>query len=103
MQTRHNGTLTLKTGRRTIDGIILESAATVLNNSEIYSHDFVSEGIIAGNGTIWAHVSSKPIGGAVSTLQVVIYYPVDKGFVLPIVIGAHASITNPNTTLGALT
>jgi hypothetical protein len=103
MQTRHTGTLTLRTGRRTLDGLIIESTATVHNDSEIYSHDFVSEGTIEGNGTIWAHISSKPVGGTIDPFQIIIFYPVDKSFVLPIVIGAYVSITNPNTTLGALT
>jgi uncharacterized protein (DUF1697 family) len=74
MQTRINGILTLRTGRRTIDGILISENAAVDNRSELYTYSTVSEGIIAGNGTIWAHVSSKPIGGAISVLQTIIYY-----------------------------
>jgi hypothetical protein len=103
MQTRTNGTLTLRTGRRTIDGIFIDSAAVVRNDSELYTHTTVSEGTIEGNGTLWAHISSRPIGGVISTLEVIIYYPIDKSFVLPIVIGALVSTDNIRLPEGSLT
>jgi hypothetical protein len=104
MQFRDSGTLTLQNGRRTLhDGIIISENAALDNRAELYTHDFVSEGTITGDGTIWAHISSKPIGGVISTLQVIIYYPVDKSFVLPIVFGALVSMDNILLPEGSLT
>lgn len=74
MQTRINGTLTLRNGRRTIDGIFITEDAVINNRAEIYTYSTVSEGTINGNGTLWAHVTSKPIGGIIATLQTIIYY-----------------------------
>jgi hypothetical protein len=103
MQTRTNGTLTLRTGRRTIDGIFIDSTAVVRNDAELYTYSTVSEGTIEGNGTLWAHITSRPIGGIISTLEVIIYYPIDKSFVLPIVFGALVSENNLNIPQGSLT
>ncbi|MDR0704748.1 MAG: hypothetical protein LBF88_07130 [Planctomycetaceae bacterium] len=104
MQTRINGTLTLRNGRRTfLDGITIGEAATVHNDAEIHAYTVVSQGTIAGSGTLWAHITSRPIGGVIDTLQVIIYYPVDKSYVLPIVFGAlYSSDTAPNVE-GSLT
>jgi hypothetical protein len=104
MLTRINGTLTLRNGRRTLhDGIIIEAAATVHNDAEIHAYTVVSEGTISGSGTLWAHITSKPIEGIIDTLQVIIYYPVDKSFVLPIVFGALVSSDNILLPEGSLT
>jgi hypothetical protein len=47
----------------------------VLNNlAQLYTYSTISEGTINGNGTIWAHVTSKHIGGVIATLQTIIYY-----------------------------
>jgi hypothetical protein len=74
MLTRKNGTLTLRKGRRTLDGIIITDKAVLKNTSELYTYSTVSEGTIEGNGTIWAHVTSKHIGGVIAPLQTIIYY-----------------------------
>jgi hypothetical protein len=103
MQTRHNGILTIHNGRRTVDGITIEAAAEVRNDAEIYTHTAISEGSITGTGTLWAHITSKPIGGVIGAMQVIIYYPVDKSFVLPIVIGALVSENNLRLPEGSLT
>jgi hypothetical protein len=103
MQFRNSGTLTLRNGRRTVDGITIEAGATVHNDAEIHAYTVVSEGTISGSGTLWAHITSKPIGGVISTLQVIIYYPVDKSFVLPIVFGALYSSDTAPTVEGSLT
>jgi hypothetical protein len=103
MQTRIDGKLTLRNGRRTIDGIFIESSAIVRNDAELYTYSTVSEGTIEGNGTLWAHVTSRPIGGVISTLEVIIYYPIDKSFVLPIVFGALVSENNLQLPEGSLT
>jgi hypothetical protein len=103
MQTRYNGILTLRNGRRTVDGMVIESAATVHNNAELYTHDCVSEGTIAGTGMLWAHITSRHIGGEIGTLQVIIYYPVPERFVLPIVFGTLVSSENLWLPEGSLT
>jgi hypothetical protein len=103
MQTRHNGTLTLRNGRRTIDGILIEDAAAVRNESELYTYTTLSDGTIEGKGTWWAHVSSKTIGGIIDVQQVVIYYPVEENFIVPIVIGMLVSTKNTHEIEGELT
>jgi hypothetical protein len=103
MQTRINGTLTLRNGRRTIDALLITEDAVINNRAEIYTYSTVSEGTINGNGTLWAHISSRPIGGVISTLEVIIYYPIDKSFVLPIVFGALVSENNLRLPEGSLT
>lgn len=74
MQTRRNGILTLRRGRRTLDGIHVENGAAVQNDAEMYTYATRSEGEILGTGTLWAHVSSRPVGGTVAALHTVIYY-----------------------------
>ena len=70
-----------------MDALIIKEGATVINDGEIYTHTTVSEGEIKGKGTLWAHVSSKAIGGTIDENQVVIYWPRVLGLVLPIVFG----------------
>jgi hypothetical protein len=75
MFTLNTGTLTLRTGRLTLqDGIEIADDAVLNNLSEVYTYSTVSTGTINGNGTIWAHVTSKHIGGTVAPLQTIIYY-----------------------------
>ena len=52
----------------------VEAGASLRNDAEVYTHTFVSHGEIKGRGTIWAHVSSKPIGGNIAPLHTIIYY-----------------------------
>lgn len=66
--------LTIREGRLTLDELVVEPGATVRNDSEIFTYTTLSEGEIAGRGTLWAHVSSKAIGGAIAPLQTIIYY-----------------------------
>ena len=74
MLTLHDGTLTIRSGRLTVDGLLIEEGATLHNDAEVYTHTTLSEGTINGSGTLWAHVSSKAIGGAIAAIQTIIYY-----------------------------
>jgi hypothetical protein len=103
MQTRINGTLTLRNGRRTIDGIIITENAVLDNRAELYTYSTLSEGVIEGNGTLWAHVTSKPIGGGIDALQVIIYYPVEVGFVFPVPSGFILSLLDGQDFNGTIT
>jgi hypothetical protein len=103
MQTRYNGTLTLRHGKRTLDGILVAENAVIDNHAEIYTYTTLSAGIITGAGTWRAHVTSRPIGGLIDVQQIVIYYPVDAHFVLPIVVGMLVSTKNTHPIEGELT
>jgi hypothetical protein len=74
MLTLINATLTLRSGRLNVDGVTLDENAVLNNRAELYTYSTASEGTITGNGTIWAHVTSKPIGGVIDVLQTIIYY-----------------------------
>ncbi len=93
MFTLRNGELTIRKGRLTCD-MTVEAGASLRNDAEVFSHTFVSHGEIKGRGTIWAHVSSKPIGGVVDPLQIIIYWPKEAAakFVLPVCCGNLFSI-----------
>ncbi len=83
--TLHEGELSIREGRLTCD-IAVEAGAVLRNDAEVYTHAAVSSGEIRGRGTLWTHVSSKPIGGAVESSQRIIYWPVEAAakFVLPV-------------------
>lgn len=70
----HEGELAIQEGRLMVDELAIEKNAIVRNESEIYTYTTVSEGEIVGKGTLWAHISSKAIGGVIAPLQTIIYY-----------------------------
>ena len=88
MQTRYNGTLTRYGGRLELDGITIRDDAAVLNNGVIHTWTTISSGSIRGTGTWWARYdTSRPIGGGIETTQIIVYWPFDRQFVLPVVFG----------------
>ena len=91
MITLRKGTLTIREGRLTAD-ICVEAGATLRNDAEVYTHTTLSDGEIAGSGTLWAHVTSKPIGGMIDDSQVIIYWPKVAALVLPMPFGNLFSI-----------
>lgn len=74
MLTLYDGELTVREGRLTIDELFIDEEAILKNDAETYTYATVSAGMIDGKGTLWAHVSSKAIGGLVAPLQTIIYY-----------------------------
>lgn len=92
MLTLRTGTLTIRKGRLTVGALRVESGATLRNDAEVYTTTTVSDGVISGTGTLWAHVSSRPIGGEIFSTQIIIYWPVDKRLVLPICYGGLVCI-----------
>ena len=85
MLTLHHGELTIRKGRLTAD-IAIGAGASLRNDAEIYTHTLVSSGEIKGRGTIWTHVTSKPVGGVVDPLQIIVYWPKEAAakFTLPV-------------------
>ncbi|HBT78350.1 MAG TPA: hypothetical protein DEB39_15820 [Planctomycetaceae bacterium] len=71
---KDDAVLTIREGRLTVEELCIEAGAIVKNDSEIYTYTTLSEGSLIGKGTLWAHISSKVIGGIVAPLQTVIYY-----------------------------
>ena len=102
MLTLRTGTLTIRTGRLTVDAVHIDEGAALHNDAEVYTRDFTSNGAIAGTGTTWAHVSSRPIGGTIAETQIIIYWPVDKRLVLPVCYGGLVCLPK-RTGLGELT
>ena len=75
-------------GRLELDGIILHENATVVNHGVIHTWTTISFGSIQGHGTWWARYdTSRPIGGEIAATQIIIYWPFEHGFVLPVVHG----------------
>ncbi|HBT76126.1 MAG TPA: hypothetical protein DEB39_04200 [Planctomycetaceae bacterium] len=97
------GELTIRKGRLACD-IIIEAGATLRNEAEIHAHTLVSNGEIRGRGTIRTHVTSKPIGGVVDPLQIIVYWPKEAAtkFALPVWHGNLFSIPK-QTGRGELT
>ena len=88
MRTRYHGTLTRYGGRLELDEIILHENATIVNHGVIHTWTTISSGSIRGTGTWWARYdTSRPIGGEIATSQIIIYWPFDQRFVLPVVCG----------------
>ncbi len=52
-----------------------ESGAVLRNDAEVYTHVAVSSGEIKGRGTLWTHVLSKLVGGAIDFAQTVTHWP----------------------------
>lgn len=93
MQTRRSGTLTRRSGRLTIDGMTVGAGATVVNGGVIHTWTTVSAGTVTGAGTWWARYdTSKPIGGVIDAQQIIVYWPFDRRFVLPVVYGGLLSL-----------
>ena len=96
MQTRYNGTLTRHRGRLELDEIILHENATVVNHGVIFTWTTISGGKIGGRGEWWARYdTSRPIGGEIGATQIIIYWPFDQRFVLPVVCGGLICIPKP--------
>jgi hypothetical protein len=74
MLTINSGTLTINSGRLTVDGLLIEPGAALHNDAEVYTTTTVSDGEITGNGTLWAHIACKAIGGVIAPLHTIIYY-----------------------------
>lgn len=88
MQNRYSGTLIRHRGKLTIDAVMLHENAVVVNNGIVHTWTTVSSGTISGTGTWWARYdTSKPIGGEIASTQIIIYWPFDRQFVLPVVFG----------------
>ena len=93
MQTRYNGTLTRYGGRLELDEIILHENATVVNYGVIFTWTTISSGKIEGRGEWWARYdTSRPIGGEIASTQIIIYWPFDRRFTLPVVYGGLVCI-----------
>ena len=75
MLTIRNGTLTINSGRLTVDGLLIEEGATLHNDAEVHTTTTVSNGNITGNGTLWAWwLTSEFIGGTIDAAQTVTYF-----------------------------
>ncbi len=72
MFTLRKGELTIRKGRLTTD-MTVEAGASLRNDGEVFTHALISHVEIKGRGTLWTHVSSKPVGGTVDPLQIIIY------------------------------
>ena len=97
MLTLRNGTLTIRKGRLTVKDLVIESGATLQNDAEVYTYTTISDGTINGNGTLWAHVTSKHIGGLIAPLQTILYYGYEAVLrrFLQITSGSYA-VTSPS-------
>jgi hypothetical protein len=105
MQTRREGNLIIGKGTRTLrDGIDILAGAGVVIGEEgtIFTYRTTCDGIIAGSGRIFVHVSYKPVGGDIEGSIIVIYYPRDP-FVLPVIFGTIASNEYGQTIIAELT
>lgn len=78
------------------DRIEIGNGGRVRNRGTVYTWTTISGGAIEGGGTWWARYdTSRPIGGVIDPLQIIIYWPAEKRLVLPIPAGGLLSITKP--------
>lgn len=87
-----SGELRIRNGTFSVSELQIEEGATLCNEAEVRTHTTVSAGEIRGHGTLWAHVSSKFIGGVIDRYQIVIYWPREWRMVLPMPFGKLFSI-----------
>jgi hypothetical protein len=105
MQTRREGNLVIGKGTRTLrDGLDIQSGAGVVigEDGTIFTYRTTCNGILAGSGRIFVHVSFKPVGGDIEYGLIVIYYPRDP-FVLPVIFGNIVNQSYGQQIIGELT